>query len=86
MGFWYTIEIAFFLSSRIAAFDMAPTSAPSNMTRPAVIDPLRGRYRIAEKAAVDLPHPDSPTKPYASPGAIDSDTPLRTRRLIPRIL
>ena len=34
-------------------------------------------------AAVDLPQPDSPTSPYASPRSIENDTPRSTCRSMP---
>ena len=38
------------------------------MISPATILPGFGINRMNESAAVDLPHPDSPTKPTISPG------------------
>ena len=43
--------------------------------------PSEGRIAYA---AVDLPQPDSPTSPYASPSAICNVTPRSTGRQIPR--
>ena len=39
---------------------------------------------MAANAAVDFPQPDSPTRPYASPGAIENETPRKTWRSMPR--
>ena len=68
--------------SRRSSGDMALMSMPSNMTPPSTWA-LAGRYPIMAKATVDLPQPDSPTKPSTSPRAISSSTP-RTARTAPR--
>lgn len=44
-----------------------------------------GRSRTAMRASVDLPHPDSPTRPSVSPRRTESDTPS-TARTSPRTL
>ena len=50
----------------------APTSVamsrPSKRIAPLVIRPTPGRSRMMASATVDLPQPDSPTSPIASPG------------------
>src|SRR5215471_8860778 len=45
-------------------------SRPLNRIRPAVMTPLRPRYRMSDMASVDLPQPDSPTRPTLSPALI----------------
>jgi len=42
---------------------------------------LGGNNPIIERARVDLPHPDSPTKPTISPSLITRLTPLSTLRV-----
>jgi len=59
-------------------------SLPSTRMRPPVMTPLRGRYRTAAYAVVDLPAADSPTSPYDSPGRTSKETPRRTGRRMPR--
>src|SRR5262245_34414626 len=54
--------------------------------RPLTTRPARPRYRTMARATVDFPHPDSPTKPSASPApraklspGITTDSPARPR-------
>ena len=48
------------------------TSAPSNLIWPLTSAP-RGSSRSIARAVIDLPDPDSPTSPSASPGRTASD-------------
>ena len=57
------------------------TDSPSKRISP----PVGGRSRTAMRASVDLPHPDSPTRPSVSPRRTESDTPS-TARTSPRTL
>src|SRR6476469_9110335 len=59
-------------------------SLPSTRMRPPVMTPLRGKYRTVAYAVVDLPQPDSPTRPYDAPGRTSNETPPRTGRRMPR--
>ena len=52
---------------RSAGFDSVAISTPSNRTAPAV-GSIR---RSSRRPVVDLPQPDSPTRPSVSPRAID---------------
>ncbi len=54
--------------ARSSAPDRVAMSRPSKRIEPAVILPTPGRSRITASATVDLPQPDSPTSPIASPG------------------
>ena len=59
-------------SGFILLFEYLVISWPSN-----VIDPEVGSYNLRiVRPTVDLPHPDSPTKPSVSPGLIEKLTPL----------
>ena len=51
-----------------SAGDMAPRSRPLKRMVPPVMRPFAPRSRITPSATVDLPQPDSPTSPIASPG------------------
>jgi hypothetical protein len=44
------------------------TSWPPISIVPFETEPLRARYRTIASAIVDLPQPDSPTRPNDSPG------------------
>src|SRR5665648_273097 len=56
------------------------TSVPSN-----VIDPRVGsRRRMRHRPVVDLPHPDSPTRPSVSPARTANDTPSTACTFLPR--
>ena len=68
-GSWYTIDAWWERNDRSSASFISVTSSPATLTWPATMRPLDGRYRSAANAVVDLPQPDSPTRPYASPGA-----------------
>ena len=54
--------------ARSSASDISPMSRPLNLIVPPVIFPMFDRSRMMPSATVDLPHPDSPTSPIASPG------------------
>src|SRR5690606_855016 len=47
---------------------MSPISLPLNLMRPPTILPTLDRSRMMPSDTVDLPQPDSPTMPIASPG------------------
>src|SRR5215472_16032076 len=47
--------------------------------RPPVIRPGGGTRRMMDRAVTDLPHPDSPTMPTASPGPTSKETPSTAR-------
>ena len=62
-------------SARMREREYLAMSWPSNMTEPAV-----GSSSFATtRAVVDLPHPDSPTRPSVSPGATENETPSTAR-------
>ncbi len=69
-GSWNTICIRRRISrsSRLVA---ATTSAPSKRTEPEVA----GSRRSTSRPVVDLPHPDSPTRPRVWPRARSNETP-----------
>ena len=58
-------------SARNAAASSAVTLRPSNQTSPAV----GSISRRMQRPVVDLPEPDSPTRPSVSPGAMSKLTP-----------
>ncbi len=53
--------------ARSSAGDNLARSLPSNSTWPLVMRPTVPRYCMTANATVDLPQPDSPTRPSASP-------------------
>src|SRR5512147_300698 len=53
---------------RSSGSDISPMSRPWNLMRPPTILPMLDRSRMMPRATVDLPQPDSPTMPIASPG------------------
>src|SRR5262245_51857556 len=58
------------------------TSAPPNRIWPLTSAP-RGSSRSMARAVIDLPDPDSPTRPTASPGLTLIETSRRTLRCAP---
>src|SRR5688572_6771754 len=48
---------------------MVTSSRPLKRIEPPTMRPLRPRSRITPRATVDLPQPDSPTRPSAWPGS-----------------
>ena len=52
---------------RSSSSPIVTRSRPLNLIDPDTICPFLPRSRITPKATVDLPQPDSPTKPIASP-------------------
>src|SRR5689334_4995019 len=65
-------------SLRSSSADILLMSLPSNRIRPPVNRPTPPRYFITAKATVDLPQPDSPTRPNASPCSSLNETPGTT--------
>src|ERR1051325_11075415 len=63
------------LSDRISLLPSFTRSIPSNSTEPAVGSMSRRIIR----PVVDLPQPDSPTRPSVSPGMTSNETPLTAR-------
>ena len=70
----------------------SPRSRPGRWRRPstvtgwpskAAVPAARGTRPAAARASVDLPHPDSPTKPTISPRATVRSTPSRARMRCP---
>src|SRR4029078_563118 len=59
-------------------------STPRKCTSPSRLAPS-GRSPIRPRPRVDLPHPDSPTSPRVSPGAISKVTPS-TARIAPLVV
>src|SRR3954451_8712089 len=59
-------------------------SCPRKSTWPSRLAPS-GRSPIRPRPSVDLPHPDSPTRPSVSPGARSKLTPS-TARMAPRVV
>ena len=55
---------------------------PSKVTSPLTAAP-RGSRRAIALAVIDLPEPDSPTSPIASPAPISSVVPVMTSRSSP---
>src|SRR5690554_188580 len=53
---------------RISSSDNSAMSRPWNLIRPPTIFPTLERSRMMPSETVDLPQPDSPTMPIASPG------------------
>jgi hypothetical protein len=53
---------------RSSSSDISPMSLPLNLIRPPTIFPMLDRSRMMPSDTVDLPQPDSPTMPIASPG------------------
>ena len=77
LGSWYTMDTSRAHSRRKPLADSAATSWPAIDTAPPVIRPPRGNARKAASAAVDLPQPDSPTRPKHSPAPTSKETPRR---------
>ncbi len=83
-GSWYTIDTVRARRARSASASMASGSWPLMLIRPPVTRPLRGRYLVSASATVDLPDPDSPTRPYDSRRPIWNETSRSARRSSPR--
>ena len=62
------MEIADPRTCRSSSSLMVRMSRPSNRISPPTTEPLRPRNCMIASATVDLPQPDSPTMPCASPG------------------
>ena len=68
---------------RIAARPSDSTGWPSKSTEPEVTE-RGGSSRMIVRAVIDLPDPDSPTRPTASPGPIANVASWMTVRRSPR--
>src|SRR5215467_13483863 len=79
-GSWKIIA-TWFRYPRSAAPLSAMTSVPSKLICPLTCAP-RGSSRSIARAVIDLPEPDSPTRPTASPGRMLSETSRSTARLL----
>ncbi len=71
--------------------DRDAMSRPAKRTEPLVILPIPGKSRITASATVDLPQPNSPTSPIASPGMTFREksitagiSPARVKKEMPR--
>src|SRR6185503_17216773 len=85
MALWVTSEICFHRKSRSSDALSDRRSVPLNDTRPLVMAAGgRSRRRMAS-AIVDLPLPDSPAKPNASPAQIRNETSSTTRTAPPSV-
>ena len=83
IGSWKIIAISLPRTLRSSEPFNPSRSLPSNIARPPVTPPLFARIpRIASDVTL-FPHPDSPTIPRVSPGAMSNETPL-TAWTIPR--
>src|SRR5262249_46639523 len=70
MGSWYTMATRRPRRARSSDAPRLATSRPSTTMPPLTRRPDPPRQRTTARATVDLPQPDSPTSPSASPGAI----------------
>src|SRR5688572_12442866 len=70
IGSWKMREIRAPRTSRISRSPSCSRLPPSNRSSPLVIRPPGGSSRRIENAVIDLPLPDSPTRPSVSPGRI----------------
>ena len=59
--------------SRRTSVDSFSKSWPLNFIDPPTIFPFTPRSCIMPRATVDFPHPDSPTRPTASPGSTETE-------------
>ena len=64
---------------RMAVSGIRSKSSPPNLTEPETISPTSGSNRIIESAAIDLPHPDSPSNAKVSPLRICNVSPSTAR-------
>ncbi len=72
VGSWNTIWMRLRIDDLANSFaGMAPISSPSNVTMPDV----GSSRRITIIEVVDLPHPDSPTRPTLSPRLTSNEMP-----------
>ncbi len=60
-------------------------SLPLNLIRPPTILPMLDRSRMMPSDTVDLPHPDLPTMPIASPGCTAQEKSI-TAGISPRLV
>src|SRR6201991_1135391 len=77
--------------ARSSSSDNSPMSLPWNLILPPTILPMLERSRMMPSDTVDLPQPDSPTMPIASPGMTVQEksmtagiSPLRVKKEIDR--
>src|SRR6266545_1144487 len=77
IGSWKIIAMSFPRTLRMSSSLSLSRSRPSKMTWPETMRPGGcGISRISDRALTLLPHPDSPTRPSASPSASVNATPL----------
>ncbi len=81
-GFWKAMVMARPRSRRTSFSFMARMSRPWYRMRPAVMRPGGRTRRRMERPRVDFPHPDSPTRPSASP-SLKSRLASSTARTVP---
>ena len=74
IGSWKTTEMRSPRSACIAAGPSCSRSRPSKPMRPAVTSPLAASSRSRAATRVDLPQPDSPTRPTILPRGTSSAT------------
>ena len=67
IAFWKTTAISFQRSRFISSWEMEIRSLPMNRAEPVISMEFSGRMRSMPIASVDLPEPDSPTRPSESP-------------------
>src|SRR6266550_5722620 len=77
-GSWKIICI-FRRTRRSAAPRSLVISCPSKL----IVPPVTGSKPVTSRASVDLPHPDSPTRPRVSPRLISRSTPSTARTASP---
>ena len=75
MGSWNTTAISFPRISRISRSDIVINSLLPSLTLPPTTRPPGGSNRMTDIAVIDLPEPDSPTRPTVSPAPIERETP-----------
>src|ERR1700691_2798983 len=58
-----------------SSWSLRPTSSrPSSLIEPPTIAPPRGSRPMMDRPVIDFPHPDSPTRPRASPASMVRST------------
>src|ERR1700689_1415055 len=74
IGSWKIIETLLPRTRRMSLSLSVVSSLPSSLTLPEAIRPPGGSSRMSDIPVIDLPHPDSPTSPTVSPGAMLNET------------
>src|SRR5437870_6876330 len=79
------IEIFFQRTFRIVVSEERTRLRPSNETDPPTIRPFDGSSFISASAVVVFPHPDSPSRPMASPSRRSDEAPLTAWTATPHV-